>query len=96
YEKTLDDDFFKTKMNLIRSRFGIDYQLLKAGTNSSESATESLPMLNKVIGFPTTIVIDKQGKIRETHTGFSGPGTGKYYTEWVAEFESLISKLLKE
>jgi peroxiredoxin len=96
YEKTLDDEFFKTKMNLIRSRFGIDYQLLKAGTNSSESATESLPMLNKVVGFPTTIIIDKQGKIRETHTGFSGPGTGKYYTEWVAEFESLISKLLKE
>jgi hypothetical protein len=53
-------------------------------------------MLNKVIGFPTTLIIDKKGKIRETHTGFSGPGTGKYYTEWVADFERLIDKLLKE
>jgi thiol-disulfide isomerase/thioredoxin len=96
YEKKLDNDFFMTKTNLLRQRFGIEYSLLKAGTNSSESATESLPMLNKVIGFPTTIVIDKQGKIRETHTGFSGPGTGKYYTEWVSDFERLIDKLLAE
>lgn len=96
YEKNLDLEFFKTKMNLIRKRFGIEYPLLQAGINNSESATESLPMLNKVIGFPTTIIIDKNGKIRETHTGFSGPGTGKYYTEWVNDFERLIDKLLKE
>jgi thiol-disulfide isomerase/thioredoxin len=96
YEKTLDKEFFKTKMNLLRTRFGIEYPLLQAGVNSSDSASESLPMLNKIIGFPTTIIIDKQGKIRETHAGFSGPGTGKYYTEWVTEFETLMNKLLSE
>jgi thiol-disulfide isomerase/thioredoxin len=96
YEKNLDPEFFKTKMALIRKRFGIEYPLLQAGINNSESATESLPMLNKVIGFPTTLIIDKKGKIRETHTGFSGPGTGKYYTEWVVDFERLIDKLLSE
>ncbi len=96
YEKNLDLEFFKTKMNLIRRRFGIEYPLLQAGINNSESATESLPMLSKVIGFPTTIIIDKKGKIRETHTGFSGPGTGNYYTEWVNDFERLIDKLLAE
>ena len=96
YEKNLDLEFFKTKMSLIRKRFGIEYPLLQAGINNSESATESLPMLNKVIGFPTTIIIDKKGLIRETHTGFSGPGTGKYYTEWVNDFERLIEKLLNE
>jgi thiol-disulfide isomerase/thioredoxin len=96
YEKNADLESFKTKMALIRKRFGIEYPLLQAGLNNSESATESLPMLNKVIGFPTTLIIDKKGKIRETHTGFSGPGTGKYYSEWVADFERLIDKLLKE
>jgi thiol-disulfide isomerase/thioredoxin len=96
YEKTGDDAFFKEKMALLRKRFGIEYPLLKAGINNAESASESLPMLNKVIGFPTTIILDKKGNIRLTHAGFSGPGTGKYYTEWVTEFESLINKLLKE
>ncbi len=96
YEIKLDSAFFRTKMNLIRKRFGIEYTLLQAGVNNAESASESLPMLNKVVGFPTMLVIDKQGKIREAHTGFSGPGTGHYYTEWVSQFESLIEKLLKE
>lgn len=96
YEKNTDVAFFKTKMELLRKRFGIEYPLLQAGVNNSESATESLPMLNKVIGFPTTLILDKKGKIRETHTGFSGPGTGKYYTEWVADFERLMDKLLAE
>ncbi|MDZ7896878.1 MAG: TlpA disulfide reductase family protein [Arcicella sp.] len=96
YEKTGDDAFFKEKMALLRKRFGVEYPLLKAGLNNSESASESLPMLNKVIGFPTTLILDKKGSIRLTHAGFSGPGTGKYYTDWVNEFESLIEKLLKE
>ncbi len=52
--------------------------------------------MNQVIGFPTTIVLDKKGEIRLTHAGFSGPGTGKYYTDWVHEFESKIDELIKE
>lgn len=96
YEKSADTEFFKQKMALLRKRFGIEYQLLNAGTNSSESASKSLPSLNQVIGFPTTIVLDKKGEIRLTHAGFSGPGTGKYYTDWVHEFESKIDELIKE
>lgn len=96
YEKSTDAEFFKQKMALLRKRFGIDYQLLNAGLNNSESASQSLPSLNQVIGFPTTIILDKKGVIRLTHAGFSGPGTGKYYTEWVKEFESKIDELIKE
>jgi len=80
----------------LKRKWHCSANVLKAGLNNSESASESLPMLNKIIGFPTTIIIDKKGKIRQTHAGFSGPGTGKYYTDWVHEFESLISKLLVE
>lgn len=96
YEKTLDTTFFRGKMNLLRKRLKVTYPLLQAGLNSSESATESLPMLNQVIGFPTSIIIDKKGVVREIHTGFTGPGTGNYYTEWVKHFEGLIDTLVKE
>ena len=53
-------------------------------------------MLADYKGFPTTIIIDKKGDVRKIHTGFSGPGTGKYYTEFVAEFEKLTNDLLAE
>jgi hypothetical protein len=53
-------------------------------------------MLADFKGFPTTIIIDKKGDVRKIHTGFSGPGTGKYYTEFTHEFEKLTNDLLAE
>ena len=48
------------------------------------------------MSYPTTIFIDKKGKVREIHTGFSGPGTGKYYDEFIEQFNGLIGKLVNE
>jgi hypothetical protein len=52
--------------------------------------------LNRVVAFPTTILVDKKGQVRHIHTGFSGPGTGVYYDQFVDEFNRLIEKLLAE
>ena len=53
-------------------------------------------MLKDIIGFPTTIIIDKKGDVRKIHTGFSGPGTGEHYIEFISEFEKLTNDLLAE
>jgi len=53
-------------------------------------------MLNNFEAFPTLIIIDKKGVVRKIHTGFNGPGTGIYYTEFVREFEKTIDDLLAE
>jgi hypothetical protein len=47
-------------------------------------------------GFPTIIIIDKKGNVRKIRTGFSGPGTGDYYTQFIDEFEKLTDDLLAE
>ena len=96
YEKSTDTAFAYPKVKKMKERFGIDYEVLLAGTNNKDEASKTLPMLNKVIGFPTTIFIDKKGQVREIHTGFSGPGTGKYYDTFVNDFNRLIDKLLNE
>ena len=51
-------------------------------------------MLNHIISFPTALVIDREGKVAYVHTGFSGPGTGKYYTQFVDEFTEMIQQHL--
>jgi thiol-disulfide isomerase/thioredoxin len=97
YERT--KDFAKSKPTLLqlKNRFNIPYPLLITGyTPGSGDPQKSLPMLADFKGFPTTIIIDKKGQVRKIHTGFSGPGTGKYYTEFVAEFEKLTNDLLAE
>jgi thiol-disulfide isomerase/thioredoxin len=97
YERTTD--FAKSVLTLTqtKTRFNIPYPLLITGyTPGRGDPQKSLPMLADFKGFPTTIIIDKKGDVRKIHTGFSGPGTGEHYTEFVQEFEKLTEDLLAE
>ena len=84
------------KIERMKQRFKIDYPVVLAGTNDKAQASKALPDLNAVVAFPTTLIIDKKGQVRHIHTGFSGPGTGKYYDQYVEEFNRLVDKLLAE
>jgi len=84
------------KIDRMKQRFQIDYPVVLAGTNDKAEASKALPDLNAVVAFPTTLFIDKKGQVRHIHTGFSGPGTGVYYDQYVSEFNRLIDKLLAE
>lgn len=96
YEKSTELAVSAPKIEKMKKRFGMNYTVLLAGSKNAGEPAKTLPMLNKVLGFPTTIIIDKKGVVRNIHTGFSGPGTGKYYDEWIADFNLLIDKLVDE
>jgi hypothetical protein len=96
YEKKEDLAYARDRVQKMKQRLNVQYDYAIAGTADNESASKSLPMLNKVMSFPTTIFIDKTGNVRKIHTGFSGPGTGKYYTEFVDEFNLFVDKLVSE
>jgi thiol-disulfide isomerase/thioredoxin len=96
FEKSMDPDFAYPKINKMVKRFGINYEVLLAGLPDKAEAAKSLPMLNEIISFPTTIYIDKKGEVRKIHTGFSGPGTGVYYTNFIEDFDRYMEKLLTE
>jgi thiol-disulfide isomerase/thioredoxin len=97
YERTTDFAKSVPTLKQLKTRFNIVYPLLITGyTPNHGDPQKSLPMLADFKGFPTTIIIDKKGDVRKIHTGFSGPGTGKYYTEFVSEFEKLTDDLLAE
>ncbi|MBC3538694.1 peroxiredoxin family protein [Rufibacter sediminis] len=96
YEVSPEFDKAKARIEKMRDRLNVSYPLLVGGTKDKELVAKSLPALNHVLSFPTTIFIDKQGKVRKIHTGFSGPGTGKYYEEFVQDFNKTIDELLAE
>ncbi|KPM33631.1 Phenylalanyl-tRNA synthetase beta subunit [Croceitalea dokdonensis DOKDO 023] len=79
-------------------RVGVPYPVLLAqyGTTSKTKANEKLPMLNAVLSYPTTIYIDKKGRVRKIHTGFNGPATGEKYEQFKLEFSKTINMLLAE
>ena len=80
----------------LRDQYGIEYDVLVAGVSDKTLASETLPMLNRVLAFPTLIFIDRAGQVRRIHTGFSGPGTGRHYAEFVAGFNQTMDELLAE
>ena len=96
YERSGDYKVASARLRNMRERFNIGYDLAVAGVSNKDSAAKSLPQLAKFLAFPTTIFLDKKGNVRKIHTGFAGPGTGKYHTEEIAGFEREVTKLLKE
>jgi thiol-disulfide isomerase/thioredoxin len=96
YEAKDDFEYAKTRVEKMKQKYNVDYDYVIAGVYDKKEAAETLPMLNHIISFPTTIFIDKKGKVRKIHTGFSGPATGSYYEEYVDEFNSFMNTLINE
>lgn len=95
YERTLD--FTKAVKNVTRlkTKFNANYTFLITGLSGKEKASESLPFLNAITAFPTTIVLNKKHQVKTIYTGFSGPATEIEYTQFKTKFEMLIEEILK-
>ena len=96
YERTTESAYVKKVLSRFKDRFDIEYDQVIAGTADPKSVSESLPALNSFLSFPTTIFIDKKGNVAKIYTGYNGPATGKYYAEYVKEFNAEIDKLVAE
>jgi thiol-disulfide isomerase/thioredoxin len=94
YERKDDFEYASTRVKKMIDKFDVTYDFVIAGTNDKTKASETLPMLNKVIAFPTTIFIGKDGKVKHIRTGFEGPGTGIYYEQFKERFNQVINELL--
>ncbi len=96
FENSPDLAISGPKINNFIKKIGITYPIVFAGEVRDETIARVLPMVHKINGYPTTFIIDKKGRVREIHTGFAGPGTGAYYTDWTQEFDKTVQSLLNE
>jgi len=96
YEHYEDQEIAIAQIKLYREKFDIQFETLLAGISDTTEVSKTLPALNAVLAFPTTIFIDRSGSVRVIHTGFSGPGTGKYYEQLKNEITGLIDELIEE
>jgi hypothetical protein len=77
-------------------RLNVQYPVLITGVAVSDSlkTEKTLPQLENIRAFPTTLFVDKKGNIVKIDTGFSGPATGEHYIQFKKEFKGIISRLL--
>ena len=98
YERYDNFEDSKKALAVYQKRFNVQYPFLITGVKPSDPqiVEKTLPQIDKIASFPTAIFIDKKGNVRKIHSGYDGPGTGKFYEAFVKEFNEYINELLAE
>ena len=98
YERTTDFKSSQEALMPFEKRLNVQYPILITGVTSADTllTQKTLPQLEKIKAFPTIIFVDKKGKMRKVESGFSGPATGKHYTQFKNNFDKTVKKLLAE
>jgi len=94
YESGDDETLYADKIKHYKDKLDLDFTFLIGGKANKGLATEHFSELNEIISFPTSLFIDRNGNIQRIHTGFNGPSTGIYYTDYVTKTDDLIKQLL--
>jgi thiol-disulfide isomerase/thioredoxin len=95
YEYTGDRARSRRLLQIYRRKYSIAFPLLLAGTTDFGQIGKTLPQLRNFGAYPTTIFLDRHGRVRLIHAGFSGPATGRL-EEVKQSFQQTIVKLLDE
>jgi hypothetical protein len=98
YERSTDFTRSQNSLRSFQQRFNVKYPMLITGVavGDPQRSEKTLPQLQRIDNFPTTIFVNKKGRIEKVHTGFSGPGTGEHYEEQKKEFYDMVNTLLGE
>lgn len=98
YEYTTDPLRSKRSIEKFRKLLGVPYPILMTGVTAGDDqkAAKTLPQLTTIRSFPTTLILNREGRVRMIETSFYGPGSGDYYTKYKNEFNAALNELIKE
>ena len=94
----LRDDTASARKNLalFRKRYGISYTLLFCGSTDPQYTRPVLQdQLTDFYAYPTSLFLDRRGRIVDVHTGFRGPGSGEGYQKEIDLFHQKTEELTR-
>jgi len=90
-----DDDRSREAVRRYTDNLAPPWPVLLAGPSDKDAAGRALPMLNKIISYPTLLFVDRDNKVKRIYTGFNGSATSKY-EEFVSSFTTSVEELIGE
>jgi len=82
------------RLKAFLKQYDITYPVLLVG--EPRELTAKLPQFADLYAFPTSVYIARDGRVRGSHTGFSGKATGALYTKMTEEITRTVETLLAE
>ncbi len=96
FEISDDAELGRKNLALFRDRFQLTYPLLYCGSLDDANVDERLNnQLENFFAYPTTLFIDKKGKVHTIHSGFRGPGTGDQFPIQIQKLHELAEQALR-
>jgi len=83
-----------TRLRAFIQKNGIQYTVLLGGEPSE--AKDKLTQAENWNAWPTTFFVDRDGLVRQVHTGFPSSASGPFYIQAKRDFESSVERLLAD
>lgn len=90
-----DDERSKEVVLRYEKTMDLPWPVLLAGPSDKGAAGEVLPMLNKIISYPTLLFVDRNNKVKRIYTGFNGAATSEWET-FKTSFDVSVKELIAE
>jgi len=94
FENDADPSVVQPRIRAFTTRYEVPFPILVSGTTNEAPA--KLPQLENFSVFPTTIVLGRDGQVRNVHAGFASAATGEAHAQLTREQRVLVERLLAE
>ncbi|TXF91280.1 TlpA family protein disulfide reductase [Neolewinella aurantiaca] len=88
-----DDERSWAAVRRYEENMQVPWPVLLAGPSDKEAALNALPMLNKIISYPTLLFVDRNNKVKRIYTGFNGKATSKFEA-FEQSFKASVAELI--
>ncbi len=92
FERYRDTIKSLAQLSVYKEKNNMDWDLLLGGYYDKKEAASALGFIDKVVAYPTLIIVDQNNKINHVYSGFYGPATAKY-ASFKTEFENRVKAL---
>lgn len=93
FEYTGESERDRNQLRAFAKRHETEYTILYAGTTDEGQVQKVLPQLANFGGFPTTIFLDREHRVRSVHAGFAGPANATEHAKLRGEYDRLAREL---
>jgi thiol-disulfide isomerase/thioredoxin len=89
YERYRDSIKSKNMLSVYKSKLNLQWEVLLGGYYDKKEASAKIGFLDKIMAYPTLVIVGKDNVVKQVFTGFYGPAT-RDHRQFIQDFESKI------